>query len=203
MQTFYEWLQQYRMIASPIGDLARAAYLDRSRPQANSLPAWEEHITAMGGSYDALELLRKAWEQYESGVAPSPDSRSYRLRRDDERWTIKRPALPNWISTLPALVQVRITRPPDDKPTNVQTVSSQVFCSAVEQIGRYFRREFRYDFLPYTVREHHKEGDAIIQPYLFFDHSETNDVIMRPIGACGFWYRGCINEIFHLAAITA
>jgi len=53
MQTFYEWLQQYQTVDSAIGDLARTAYLDRNRPQVNTLAAWEDHIAAMGRSYAA------------------------------------------------------------------------------------------------------------------------------------------------------
>lgn len=188
MQTFYEWLQQYQTVDSAIGDLARTAYLDRNRPQVNTLAAWEHHIAAMGGSYIVGNLLREAWQLYESAATPPPNGRTYRLRRADERWTIKRPALPNWMSTLPALVHVRSTRTRDDEPIDVQTVSGQIFCAAVEQIGRYIQREFRYDFLPYTAREHHTRGDDQIQPYLFFDPNEINNVIMRPVGACGFWY---------------
>lgn len=71
---------------------------------------------------------------------------------------------------------------------DVKVVSGEVFCEAVEQFARYFRREFSYDFLAYTAREHQKRGDGAIHPYLFFDPRDVNDVIMRPIGACGFWY---------------
>src|SRR5206468_1852025 len=104
--------------------------------------AWKDHIATMGGSYTVGDLLSEAWQLYQSGAIPPPSDRSYRLRRDDERWTIERPALPNWMATLPALVDVRSTRPREDELIGVTVVSGQVFCGAVEQIGRYFRREF-------------------------------------------------------------
>jgi len=188
MQSFYQWLQQYRTDDSAIGDLARAARLGRNRPRINTLAAWENHIAAMGGSYTVGELLREAWQLYESGTTPPPSDRTYRLRRGDERWTIERPPLPNWMATLPALVYVRSTRARENEPIDVKVVSGEVFCEAVEQFARYFRREFSYDFLAYTAREHQKRGDGAIHPYLFFDPRDVNDVIMRPIGACGFWY---------------
>jgi len=50
MQTFYQWLQQYKTDDSAIGDFARTASLDRHRPRRNTPEAWEAHIKAMGGS---------------------------------------------------------------------------------------------------------------------------------------------------------
>lgn len=60
--------------------------------------------------------------------------------------------------------------------------------AAVEQQGRYFQREFGYDFLPYTAREHVESGDDQMGAYLMFDYKEFATATMRPICACSFRY---------------
>jgi len=77
---------------------------------------------------------------------------------------------------------------PEDVPPPVRVACGEAFMAAVEQCGRYFRREFSYDFLPYTARSHAEDGDDQLGAYLFFDEREVPDIAMRPIGACGFWY---------------
>ena len=206
MPTFYEWLQELRDDDSAFGDLARTAYLDSRRPQENTLAAWEAHMLARGGSYEVTKLIREAWQLYEAGDAPprrrehsetgtiEPPRQRYRLRPKDDRWTIRRPMLPSWMTSIPALAHVRQTLPDYNRPLDVVTVVGDDYCAAVEQMARYFRREFHYDFLAYTARYHREQGDQAIQPYLFFDRNDVNDLVIRPIGACSFSYNQAASK---------
>lgn len=183
--SFARWLQRHIAEDSPTGDLARTARFARIR--VRTLDAWEEQLRVQGASRGVLELLHEVWEQYETGAAP-PERGKLPAEHDDEFWTITRPVLPNWIGRLPAIVQVRCDTFPEDVQSLVRFACGEVFMAAVEQYGGYFRREFRYDFLPYTAREHIEKGDNQIVAYLFFDDRDTALTTMRPVGACSFWY---------------
>ena len=155
--SFGHWLAQHIAEDTPTGDLARTARFARIR--ARTFPAWEARLRAQGASWGVLELLREAWEQYEAGVAP-PERGKPPAERGDERWAITRPALPNWIGSPPPLLWVRRDALPEDMPPPARVACGEAFMAAVEQYGRYFRREFSYDFLPYTARSHAEGGDG-------------------------------------------
>ena len=134
-------------------------------------------------------------------AAMVPDSSDqYILEKKLDKWSIIRPNLPSYWTRTPDLIQVA----PSPKQGNegaqkkngtdidldtfcIPTVQSDQFCKAVEKIGRFFNKEFHYDFLPYNVENHVDKGNAKIQPYLFFDPNEEYAPIARPIGSCSFY----------------
>lgn len=187
-ETFFQWLQKHRNTDTPEGDLARASRLDKNYPKQDTLEAWQEYIFNMGGSFTVIDLLQDTWIQYQQGAIPEDAKIKYRLSSDD-LWTIRRPRLPNFIGPFPSLLQVRCTALKDNESFEIRVASGRIFRDAVEQLGRYFRREFSYDFLPYTAREHERVGDGTLQAYLLFDPVEVRDVVLRPIGACSFLLR--------------
>lgn len=192
--------------ATHLGDLARAVRLDNYRPRKNTLEEWESYLEAMGADIVVIENLYEAWNLYEAGKSPPKSEHERNLDLKDERWSIQRPALPSFWTRTPEVICVgcnekKGTLLKDDcfsfeVNLYVHFVCSRKFCNAVEQLARYFQREFNYDFLPYTVGEHMHEGDSRIQPYLFFSSQEYNDIVARPIGACGFMlprdYEHCV-----------
>jgi len=197
MQTFYQWLQNFKAEDTFLGDLARAVSFDQDRPQVNTLSAWENHLKAVSAYSEVIKFLKQeAWPQYisyqQDGSSHLDDKillgsvDNYGPQPDDERWIIQRPILPNYWRS-PSLMRVCCRPLDDDEYLSVLAVSGKMYCEAVAQFGRYFRCEFGYDFPPYDVSEHCNDGDEYIHPYLFTDlRSLTGNSFIRPIGACGF-----------------
>ncbi len=184
---------------SHLGDLARAVGLDNYHPRRNSLAAWVSYLEAMDADLRVVQNLNEVWHLYEAEESPPKTEEEYHLNLKDEQWLLQRPALPSYWTRTPEVIRVgcneKAKLPQDDQFATefgifVHSVFSHNFCKAVEKLARYFQREFGYDFLAYTVGENIREGDSRIQPYLFFSPEDHNQIVARPIGACGFMLMG-------------
>jgi uncharacterized protein YozE (UPF0346 family) len=212
--TFHEWLYQFREQDTAIGDLARSASIDESFSYLDgaNVDKIRNYLRNNMAGYNFLDTLNDAWQAYTEGksVESMSNGRTYAPSWDDERMTISRPILPNYIGhQIPTLIRCcadtfdleqiknEIIAPRIQSsrrtPSGLEflfreknLVESITFQEAVQQYGSYFRREFGYDFLPYTVEGHLKKGDLTIHPYLFFEGSAYDSAI-RPIGACTFY----------------
>jgi hypothetical protein len=201
MQIFYQWLQNFKSEDTPLGDFACAASFDQDRPQENTLAAWEKHLRAVNACAELIEVLKQeAWPQYAS-YQQNGDSHPHKAisqdgvdncpQPNDEEWTIQCPVLPNYWGFYKLL---RVCYRPQEDNDHIGTVaiSGNMYCEAVEQFGRYFRREFGYDRVPYTVGGHRNEGDEYFHPYLFtgLKSGLIGNVYFHPVGACALRFEG-------------
>lgn len=211
--SFHEWLYQFQEQDTAIGDLARAASIDEGFDyldgfKINEIRSYLKNNLAGAG---VLCVLNEAWEAYSSGksVESMSTGRTYTPSWHDESMIISRPILPNYCGhEMPTLIRCcvhtfdleKIEHEIAQKIPSFRSdssgleflfreknlVESITFSRAVEQYGSYFRREFGYDFLPYTFEGHLKRDDLTVHPYLFFKGS-ADDSAIRPIGACTFY----------------
>lgn len=61
--TFTDWLLKQDYRDDCIGDLARDAHLDSTKPK-NGIRMWNQHLTSMRASPLAFDALKKAWIEY-------------------------------------------------------------------------------------------------------------------------------------------
>jgi len=193
MRTFYQWIQNLKSKNTPIGDFACAVSFDQDHPQINTLAAWKKHLKAVNANLDNFQILEQdAWPQYtlyqrnNSDMVNeiSQDAMNNCPQPNDEYWTIQRPVLPNYWGNI-SLMRV-CCNALKGKNLAILAVPGKMYCQAVEQFGKYFRREFKYDFLPYTVSEHCKHGDEFSHPYLFIE--PNHNLFIHANGACEFHF---------------
>jgi uncharacterized protein YozE (UPF0346 family) len=67
--TFQQWLQQQRHRPDPVGDLAKDAAHDHTKPSGpTTIDAWRRYLVRRGASLQAQRALARAWREYEKEV---------------------------------------------------------------------------------------------------------------------------------------
>ena len=121
-------------------------------------------LSAAGRSGDAVR--EKTWYDIRLPVLPAARLASGPALDRQE---------PGYVETPPGL----------PAPWVVATKSPASVRKAVEQLGRYFRREFHYDFVPYTSLVDVGRGRVYLWSVRTFHKHDMRELI---VGACGFYW---------------
>lgn len=211
---FRSWLLNYCGQDTVYGDVAMCVSIDKTtKTLHDNKQMWMDHVSPLGFG-NAVELLSELFDMFERGELPPQKIKKHKVWIDDS-WIISAPTVPNYLfqkkcicrvfpSSKSAISDFEIN---SEKRYKYITVAGEAYGSAVEQLGCYFRREFHYDFLPYTWEGHKKSEynkKGKIDAYLFIDNGY--DISAHAIGACGFFLpaggsRWVMNFVyFHPAA---
>lgn len=201
---FYAWLMNFRGYDTAFGDVASAVSIDKFvKKLPNERRIWLDHIDPVGDS-KISGILNELFDKFESGESHPAPLKQKRHSNSDDEWTISSPTIPNYHFTTERSICRVFTRSADvvaDYEYRIRewnafrnhscvAVHGAVYGYAVEKLGSYFRREFGYDFLPYTWRGHldsawFPDKHGKVAAYLFL--SDTYSTKTRAIGACGFF----------------
>jgi hypothetical protein len=191
--TYYQWLLRNSEEDSVFENLGKTIYLDKYRPKSKYFKDWEKYFIKMGVDEYFMEIFKESWECYKSfdnqDIQDSKNRNKFKKGLDP--WIIQRPSLPNYFDPIAPTVILtlsdskNIANYKNNNKIKSSIVAIRIYLDAVLLFAKYFRKEFGYDFIPYSIRTHEKYGDLSHNSYLFFEDRISN-YYRRPIGACSF-----------------